>query len=82
LLSADDWKKKRIPHTVKDFNEWLGSLPHKHKIVIAGNHEIGFNSLTKEKIQKKILTNCIYLQDSEGMSFFIFNQTLLNKSEH
>jgi len=40
-------------------------LPHKHKIVIAGNHEIGFNKLTKEEIQKQILTHCVYLQDSE-----------------
>ncbi len=25
---------------LKLFNDWLGTLPYKHKIVIAGNHEI------------------------------------------
>ncbi|KAG5669335.1 hypothetical protein PVAND_017223 [Polypedilum vanderplanki] len=25
------------------FNEWLGRLPHKHKLVIAGNHELSFD---------------------------------------
>jgi Icc-related predicted phosphoesterase len=24
---------------IEDFNEWLGELPHRHKIVIPGNHE-------------------------------------------
>ena len=28
---------------VKEFNRWLGTLPHKHKIVIAGNHELSFD---------------------------------------
>jgi predicted phosphohydrolase len=25
--------------TVVDFNDWLGELPHRHKIVVPGNHE-------------------------------------------
>ena len=24
---------------VKDFNNFLGTLPHKHKIIISGNHD-------------------------------------------
>jgi hypothetical protein len=24
---------------VADFNDWLGELPHRHKIVVPGNHE-------------------------------------------
>jgi hypothetical protein len=24
---------------IDDFNEWLGELPHRHKIVVPGNHE-------------------------------------------
>lgn len=70
----NDWRKEEMPVSVKDFNLWLGDLPHKHKIVIAGNHEIGFNKLTKEEIQKQILTHCVYLQDSEllleGIRFY------------
>ncbi|XP_050423284.1 UPF0046 protein C25E10.12 [Adelges cooleyi] len=29
---------------VIEFNKWLGTLPHKLKIVIAGNHELSFDS--------------------------------------
>ena len=25
---------------LSSFNDWLGTLPHKHKIVIAGNHDL------------------------------------------
>lgn len=28
---------------VESFNTWLGTLPHKHKIVIAGNHDRSFD---------------------------------------
>jgi Icc-related predicted phosphoesterase len=52
-----------IPQSVQKFNQYLGTLPHKVKIVIAGNHEIGFNDHTSEYIQKNIITNAIYLQD-------------------
>lgn len=24
---------------IEDFNDWLGELPHKHRVVIPGNHE-------------------------------------------
>lgn len=48
--------------TVIDFNDWLGRLPHKYKIVIAGNHDICFENEPIE--MKKILTNAIYLNDS------------------
>lgn len=55
-----------------------GSLPHKHKIVIAGNHEIGFED--GEELNEKqlaglnmlgvnkpyqLLTNCSYLCDQQ-----------------
>ena len=28
---------------VREFNTWLGTLPHPHKIVVAGNHELSFD---------------------------------------
>ena len=40
----------------------LFQLPYKHKIVIAGNHELGWDSDTKDL--KNELTNCTYLEDS------------------
>lgn len=53
-----------------------GKLPHKHKIVIAGNHDLGFEDGEDEKRRGnayrgrgttrgyELLTNCTYLQDS------------------
>ena len=34
---------------MKEFNKFLGSLPHKHKIVIAGNHELSFDQKFRKK---------------------------------
>lgn len=44
------------PHEVKEFNEFLGTLPHKFNIVIAGTNEITFDRNTysnSETIWKK-----------------------------
>jgi Icc-related predicted phosphoesterase len=55
-----------------DFNNWLGQLPHKYKIVIAGNHDFCFENESIET--EKLLTNAIYLNDSgveiEGFSIW------------
>ena len=78
LIHAGDFSQKGLPQEVIKFNEFLGSLPHKHKIVIAGNHDITFQT---EKYShflwrqfshpkkydsceiKQSLKNCIYLED-------------------
>jgi len=81
----NDWKnlsEKEIPSTVIEFNKFIGKFPHKHKIVIAGNHEIGFNDLSVSQIQI-VLSNCTYLQDSavviEGVKIY---GTPWTKSRH
>ena len=50
-----------IPEIV-GFNAWLGTLPHKHKIFVAGNHDWLFQ--TDPSLADGLLTNAIYLQDS------------------
>jgi len=45
------------------FNAFLGKLPHTHKIVIAGNHDFAFER--QPALARSLLTNCLYLQDSE-----------------
>jgi hypothetical protein len=38
-LLTGDWrglKEGQVPQSVANFNDFLGTLPHKHKIVIAG----------------------------------------------
>jgi hypothetical protein len=48
---------------VEEFNVWLGKLPAKQKVIIAGNHDKIFEVLGEESVQK-MLTNAIYLCNS------------------
>ncbi|XP_064594814.1 metallophosphoesterase MPPED2-like [Liolophura sinensis] len=43
LLHAGDITNVGLPFEIEKFNEFLGKLPHKHKIVIAGNHDLTFD---------------------------------------
>src|SRR6516225_9872366 len=69
FIHAGDFTAAGHPHSVGKFNNWLGRLPHKYKIVVAGNHELDWST---EKAA--VLTNAIYLQDSgteiEGIRFW------------
>lgn len=48
---------------VRKFNQWLGTLPHEHKIVIAGNHD-GFLQRQGVEGAQELLSNATYLCDS------------------
>jgi hypothetical protein len=63
---------KSLAEVAREFNFWLGKLPHFYKIVIAGNHEISLSkpsTLLEFRSVKSLLTNCIYLEDS-GVELF------------
>jgi Icc-related predicted phosphoesterase len=47
---------------IKEFNQWLGTLPHRHKIVIAGNHDLYLDYVPSSA--NLFITNAIYLNDS------------------
>jgi Icc-related predicted phosphoesterase len=55
-----------------DFNDFLGTLPHRHKIVVAGNHDSCFQKAPAASRAR--LTQAIYLQDEaatlEGIKFY------------
>ncbi|KAF6209834.1 hypothetical protein GE061_015586 [Apolygus lucorum] len=70
FIHAGDFTTFGMEKEVIGFNDWLGKLPHKHKIVIAGNHEISFDhtclysgNVGDDGAMRDRLTNCIYLQD-------------------
>jgi Icc-related predicted phosphoesterase len=63
LIHAGDLTRHGSLEDVQEFNDFLGTLPHPHKIVIAGNHDFCFEN--DRKACQEILTNCIYLQDQE-----------------
>ena len=57
---------------VDRFNKRLGELPHKHKLVIAGNHDFSFDK--HKDLSKWVLTNAVYLEhhsyNIDGIKFF------------
>ncbi|KAH9380728.1 hypothetical protein HPB48_008890 [Haemaphysalis longicornis] len=83
LLHAGDFTMVGSAEEVDAFNAFLGTLPHRHKIVIAGNHELSFDpdttwlaasrepAVVDEAVaaMKRRLGNCTYLQDAEVTVF-------------
>ncbi|MGQ7269963.1 metallophosphatase domain-containing protein [Marinobacter sp. V034] len=72
LIHAGDCLGAGTLDNVEDLNDWLGTLPHRHKIVIAGNHDWAFQ--VTPDLAVEALTNAIYLEDSgvivEGVRFW------------
>ena len=62
FIHAGDIAAYGTEANLQDFNDFLGRLPHPHKIVIAGNHDFGIES--DPQGSRRILSNCIYLQDN------------------
>lgn len=61
LIFAGDFSRSRGSLLqLAEFNKWLGELPHKAKLVVAGNHDFVFD--THKDLAKKILTNAEYLE--------------------
>jgi Icc-related predicted phosphoesterase len=61
LIHAGDITRHGKLSELKDFNDWLGKQPHRHKIIIAGNHDRCFER--QKEASLKILTNAVYLED-------------------
>jgi Icc-related predicted phosphoesterase len=50
------------PKEIIDFNQWLGKQNHRHKIVIAGNHDLMFER--HPGAARELLDNATYLENS------------------
>lgn len=62
LIFAGDVTLRGNRDELRDFAEWANELPHKHKIVIAGNHDFCFKKYREES--EEILSPIHYLEDS------------------
>jgi len=49
---------------VQAFDSWLGTLPHKYKVVIAGNHD-GWLERADPLVKLAVFSNALYLEDTE-----------------
>ncbi len=61
LIHAGDLTNHGELSDVQSFNKWLGALPHKHKVVIAGNHDFCFEKRASQA--RSLITNAHYLED-------------------
>jgi Icc-related predicted phosphoesterase len=61
LIHAGDFTlNSKPPAVLHDFDAWLASLPHRHKIVVPGNHEF----VLEEPRNRSAITNATLLIDS------------------
>ncbi|CAF1161727.1 unnamed protein product [Didymodactylos carnosus] len=63
LHCGDAVKHRTSARDLITFNTFVGTLPHKHKIFISGNHCTCIDPNHPERTQQ-ILSNLVYLQDS------------------
>lgn len=64
VICAGDISYRGTEEEVVPFLQWFDALPHKHKILIAGNHDWGFE--TKPRVFQHLVegTSITYLNDS------------------
>ena len=67
LIHAGDFCRFGRLGDIGVFNAWLATLPHKVKIVIAGNHELPLEDMPEPA--RGLLTDCVYLQDQSHEAF-------------
>ena len=72
LIHAGDFTMfSKSMDAIADFNKWLGELPHRHKIIVPGNHEF---FLEHDDSERSLLDNAIVLINEsievEGLSIW------------
>lgn len=81
LVHCGDFTNQGTTDELKSFLHWFSSLPHKHKIFICGNHELGMDqypkNIKKKELIKKYTDNYLdfyYLENSsviiDGVKFY------------
>ncbi len=72
LIHAGDATGRGTVFEITQFAKWFTSLPHKHKIFVAGNHDWLFE--TDNALARMLVSKVTYLQDSfveiEGLKIY------------
>lgn len=63
LVHCGDSTRRGAEPEIRSFDRWLAALPHRHKVVISGNHDFGFE---RDPAARTWITGAVYLQD-EGI---------------
>jgi Icc-related predicted phosphoesterase len=64
LIHAGDLTERGTRPQLEDAREWLRSLPHAHKVLVAGNHDFLFE--TEPAAARALFEDFIYLEDHEA----------------
>jgi predicted phosphohydrolase len=75
LFAGDLTMFSRSTAAIHDFNTWLGGLPHPHKYLVYGNHELFFEV---NPARRKVLTNATVLhnESAEVMGMHIWGSPI------
>lgn len=61
LVHAGDLSNRGTLDGIRRFDAWISGLPHRHKLVIAGNHDFAFED--DAEAARSCITAATYLQD-------------------
>src|SRR3712207_5190443 len=61
LVHTGDFTKVGAEKDVRAFDRWLASLPHREKVIVAGNHDFCFE---RTRDARDWITAAHYLEDS------------------
>lgn len=74
LIHAGDCTDAGTLRETLDFLEWFSAQPHRHKILVAGNHDYFFEKSSSEEVAAILPDNVHYLQQKrlelEGINFW------------
>lgn len=62
LIHAGDISSRGRIEEIIEFDQWMGTLPHSDKIIIAGNHDFLFER--NPLLARSLIRNAHYLEDS------------------
>jgi predicted phosphodiesterase len=72
LIHAGDATMHGTAEEVAAFDTWLAAQPHRHKLLVAGNHDFLFQQ--RPRVARGLLKSAAYLEDSgieiEGLRFW------------
>jgi len=63
-MSSSLWTQRRGRRILKDFNDWLQTVPCKEKVIIGGNHDTALKEAADTGDVAKLLSAAVWLQDS------------------
>lgn len=69
LIHAGDFSMRAKSRDVTEFVEWINSLPHKHKIMTPGNHDMACESHNMWSYEPTVYL-CHESTEIEGIKFF------------